>query len=1152
MRQVRLFLFLFSAFSAITCPGSAYAQQITSQYHKGWPSRTGEIDIRKGFADPPKGYGNVPFYWWTGDPLDLDRLTEQLDILADASTDGLNVSYNHTHAAVDTAINAQGHGPCGRVSGGEPRVLSPEWRKIWNEFSKRCAARGIGLGMDDYVIGWPKNGEIVDSIRFGPGFVDYPGHLEKKIILKTDRLSASEMEDLGSLRIVSLRETPDNLGFEAIYTTPAPELHPDFGRRMVEDYFQPFEDNMDAEAREGMNYFFQDELMYYLDIRSWCERMDSIFFARKGYDPLPHLDALFATKDSEVNEEAARFRLDYAEVLTQLAEERYFKPVFDWNAERGLIYGCDPEGRGLRPLQYLDYFRAISWFTAPGNDAPSRGSSFRQTKVSSSIAHLYERPRTWLEAFHSMGWDANGGVLTRQLDHHLIAGGNLLCMHGLYYSTHGGWWEWAPPCFHFRMPYWPHMKYWLKYAERMSFVLSQGVHVCDIAVLYPTETMQAYPEAKADLTFNVAMALSEHGLDYDFIDFQSLQKAVVNKKALEVADERYQVLILAGTRAMHQETLAKVREFIRAGGIVLTVDSAMPGIEASARFQADQTDALVRDIRSRITPDFITSSGRGKVLHRRVGKQDVYMVMDVVSGEDMTFRAKGKVERWDAMHGTITPIDIVNSREGCTTVKYDGPTGNSMLLVFSRGIPQTSEKITDMSVFAQRREVNLQGEWDIEVIPTMDNRWGDFRLPASEGCIGVEARAFHCYPTGMGSSSVEAVYGYAPYMRTVILPPETDLDEMLEHIGPDAPNWTTPYYFSWQYGVFNSPGSQGWHGLKSKVDDRFLILDQGGHQLFAADLDVPADGRYTLFKRGITPWRILIDGQAVSGDSVSLTKGPHSLVLAYKDTRKTAYSLKGMVSRTVDPRDRSMVMLYPEGTPLPEEHGMYDPIVASRWYGTPFVPFVCRKGAGMARFETAPGTVSMAFETAGPIHEILVDGTAVPFRQTGEGVAADGHPVLRYLADRLPEKTGVATVTVTHEAVPDHPGAAFFTEPVKLGCRGGRLAAGDWTGAGALRFFSGGIRYGKDIRIRDKGRRVLLDLGEVDATCEVSVNGKRVDVLLASPYRLDISRYVRRGRNRIEVLVYSSLSNHYQTIPSPYQGTPHAGLIGPVKLIVED
>ena len=123
---------------------------------------------------------------------------------------------------------------------------------------------------------------------------------------------------------------------------------------------------------------------------------------------------------------------------------------------------------------------------------------------------------------------------------------------------------------------------------------------------------------------------------------------------------------------------------------------------------------------------------------------------------------------------------------------------------------------------------------------------------------------------------------------------------------------------------------------------------------------------------------------------------------------------------------------------------------------------------------------------------------------------------------------------------------------MKLSCRGGKLAAGDWTAAGAMRFYSGGVRYSKDVRLRDKGSSVWLDLGEVDATCEVSVNGKKVDVLLSSPYRLDITRYARRGKNRIEVLVYSSLSNHYQTIPTPYQGTPHAGLIGPVKLTVTE
>ena len=38
------------------------SQPKTSQYHKGWPSKEGETNIRASFANPPKGYGNVPFY----------------------------------------------------------------------------------------------------------------------------------------------------------------------------------------------------------------------------------------------------------------------------------------------------------------------------------------------------------------------------------------------------------------------------------------------------------------------------------------------------------------------------------------------------------------------------------------------------------------------------------------------------------------------------------------------------------------------------------------------------------------------------------------------------------------------------------------------------------------------------------------------------------------------------------------------------------------------------------------------------------------------------------------------------------------------------------------------------------------------------------
>ena len=34
------------------------------QKYKGYPQE--KPDIRSEFVNPPKGYGNVPFYWWSG------------------------------------------------------------------------------------------------------------------------------------------------------------------------------------------------------------------------------------------------------------------------------------------------------------------------------------------------------------------------------------------------------------------------------------------------------------------------------------------------------------------------------------------------------------------------------------------------------------------------------------------------------------------------------------------------------------------------------------------------------------------------------------------------------------------------------------------------------------------------------------------------------------------------------------------------------------------------------------------------------------------------------------------------------------------------------------------------------------------------------
>ena len=84
------------------------------------------------------------------------------------------------------------------------------------------------------------------------------------------------------------------------------------------------------------------------------------------------------------------------------------------------------------------------------------------------------------------------------------------------------------------------------------------------------------------------------------------------------------------------------------------------------------------------------------------------------------------------------------------------------------------------------------------------------------------------------------------------------------------------------------------------------------------------------------------------------------------------------------------------------------------------------------------------------------------------------------------------------------------------------------------------------------GKKAVLNLGDIVATCEVKVNGVSAGILLSSPYQLEITQLLKPGKNEIEVLVYSTLANHYQTIPTPYRGDPKAGLIGPVSLLFEE
>lgn len=211
--------------------------------------------------------------------------------------------------------------------------------------------------------------------------------------------------------------------------------------------------------------------------------------------------------------------------------------------------------------------------SGPGCDQPKLSENLIKNKVASSISHLYQRPRVWLEGFHSSGWGTNSADITRATIVNFIQGDNLLSLHGLYYSTHGGWWEWAPPCNHFRMPYWQHIVPLMNCVQRMGYLLSQGVHQCDVAILYPIAAMEAgmNGEKAKNVAFDAGTKLYHGGYDFDFMDFESLARAEVKDEALHVSGETYRVLVLPSMQAIRFSTLERALELYRHGGIVILI-----------------------------------------------------------------------------------------------------------------------------------------------------------------------------------------------------------------------------------------------------------------------------------------------------------------------------------------------------------------------------------------------------------------------------------------------------------------------------------------------------------------------------------------------------------------------------------------------------
>ena len=1235
----------------------------------GFPSRAADLDAWPGFVTPPPGYGTVSFYWWVGgEPLTRERLRWQMERMTGMGIMGLQINYAHDDV---------GGSQWGLTMPSDPPLFSPAWWDLVTWFADEAQRRGMAISLSDYTLGGPGQGQWMDELlREHPDlhprvlacarhevtggqflFLELPEDTVGVSAWRTDGDSHGESAAPMDLRPLMsngrLRWTAPPGRWQVavmtatVRTTAVNPTDPRLGPGVLRTFFQRFEDRLPGRSGTGLNFFFSDELDFGVlcgndKSKLWDPRISEEFRTRKGYDLTPELPGLF----TDLGPRTAKLRLDYHDILSELQEEAYFRPLTTWHQERGMIFGCDHGSRGNDPVEFGDYARTQRWMSGIGNDQPKLGTDVTRTKVHSSLAHLYRQPRVWLEGYYASGWGTTPTDLVRAGVGNYALGSTLQTLHGLYYTTHGGWWEWAPPCNHFRMPYWKHMGPLMVWQQRMCYLLSQGVHRCDVAVLYPTA--EAQTAAPANLRDDRAMtatralldALHHHGIDSDLVDDQSLARATVVDGTLQVEGERYRVLVLPPQRTLRQADLDQARRFAAAGGLVVALGDLPEATEAAGRTPAvaeqvrdlltsgarhltgaDLPAQVVRLLSSGVIPrDAVTPRPGIHVLHRVIGPRDVFLVVGAHRGEEVVLRARGTVEVWDAWTGTRTPLPgAVPGTDGTLRVRLptDGALGT--LLVVTPGDPAVTVTDTDLQeVVAATRDgtaptvvgygpagprtatvlmdgktqvlrgeappapapVRLEGPWEFHVVPTCDNRFGDYRLPASPGCLGPEVRRLRWQRAQDATAAWQdpalddrtwdvATVGAGPaFLSLGPVEPGADLDRLLMDLaGRRALDPTQPvrvagqdltwrrHDLSWREGIPGDPGHQGWHGLKGLVSDDFLGLGKPGLQRMGTPFKakVPTyvaegPGGYALWTtlhqtqartvRIVTgdpaPARLLVDGKPVNGPTVTLPAGTSTLVAWYDRPGRTHLVVQDTEAPSA-PAARTR-------TPL-----------AMRWFDEPGLvrpdPVAPAGGADWFRFQGPPALEALDL-AARAAPQVWVDGQAC-LVAPAPGTALDGTP--RWHVTVPKPVAGPAQVAVRVPVVPGRAGGAALPEPIGLTTGTGTLAEGDWARIDGLSAYSGAAVYARTVTLTEAQRtgRMILDLGDVAASARVTVNGRVVGTLLAPPWTVDVTAALQTGPNRLGVEVCNTLANHYQTIPTEYRGDPRSGLIGPVRLVHE-
>lgn len=620
------------------------------------------------FADPPREFGIMPFWFWNDD-LDEAELLRQIREFHAKGFGGFiphariglsrRVGYltdeffRLIRIAVDEAARLgmrvvlydEGSYPSGSAQG---RVVAEN-----PDYASRCLialhhtvagpARGYwhpnpGRALGDELVG------VVLGREVAPGTLD-PRSLTWLDVLEPE-LVRYDVPD-GSWRLIALWNVASGGTIRGVFAeeedghASAPPAGDLLNPEAVACFLRHTHDLYYAHLKE---HFGRTVVGMFTDEPMLLGRG-----ARRGPDPWPYtrgfLDELQSYWDEDVRlwlpalwldcgPRTADFRQAYTRAVYARLERVFYGAQSRWCSEHGIALTGHPaesnEFGSLRQFQWPGQDMVWRW-VVPGDDSALVGPHSCAPKCASSAAALLGSARNASEALGAYGWRLTLDEAKWLLDWHLARGTNLFFLHACFYSIRGRRAFESEPDIGIHNTWWPSFQILGDYLRRLCWLLSDGREICEVAIL--TDSNGAAWEA--------ARHLYRSQIDFLYIDDEALARATVADGRLAIGPHRFRAAICDPPAKVSSPALEALAA---AGGLVLAdwrPESLVDTLVA----------ALGRDVDWPGAPDL-------RALHYRKEGRDFYLLVN--EGErplegDLSLAAAGALELWDALDGSARP-----------------------------------------------------------------------------------------------------------------------------------------------------------------------------------------------------------------------------------------------------------------------------------------------------------------------------------------------------------------------------------------------------------------------------------------------------------------------------------------------------------------